>query len=69
MKYDAQKEVEDYLANSAGNIEQFVESHQRRLDTAHKKVLKVVDEMFEDMHKQMEIIANAFYYEKEKKEK
>ena len=67
MKYDAQKEIEEYVASSGGNIEQYLASHQRKLETAHKKVLKIVDEMFAEMQKQMEIIANAFHFEKDKK--
>ena len=31
MKYEAQKDVDQYVGESAGNIEQFVDSHKRRL--------------------------------------
>jgi hypothetical protein len=69
MKYEAQKEMEQYRASCGTNIEEFVKSHERRLDTAYKKLIKLVDDMFADMNKQMQMIANAYIAEKEKKEK
>lgn len=50
-----------------GNVDQFLEAHQKRLDTAYKKIIKMVDDMFAEMNKQMQVISNAYLMEKDKK--
>lgn len=42
---------------------------QKRLDTAYQRVMRMVEEVFGEMGRQMEVIASAYLGEKEKREK
>lgn len=47
-----------------GNTDEYLSAQQKKLDIAEKKVIKIVEDAFNELRKNMDIVSSAYFSER-----